>query len=102
MTRFRLAATEAALRQGILLSIAFVGLNILDARLTGTALVLGASELNPIAATVFGSSMLLKGLISSAIVVGLALLKRGKLLKPLALGMLLVVLWNSFAIWSWM
>ncbi len=102
MTRLRLAATEADLRQGILLSIAFVGLNILDVQLTRAALVLGASELNPIAATVFGSSMLLKGLISSAIVLLVLLLKRGRLLKPLALGMLLVVLWNGFATWSWM
>jgi len=97
-----LAVAEANLRKGILLGIAFVGLNILDAQLTGTALVLGSSELNPIAATGFGSSMLLKGLISSAIVVAVVLLKRGRLLKLLDLGMLVVVLWNGFAIWSWM
>lgn len=47
VTRARLLVAEANLRKGILLGIAFVGLNILDARLTGTALVLGASELNP-------------------------------------------------------
>ena len=97
-----MAVAEANLRKGILLGIAFVGLNILDAQLTGTALVLGSSELNPIAATGFGSSMLLKGLISSAIVVAVVLLKRGRLLKLLDLGMLVVVLWNGFAIWSWM
>jgi hypothetical protein len=102
MTRLRLAVAEANLKKDIPLGIAFVSLNILDAQLTGTALVLGASELNPIAATGFGSSMLLKGLISSAIVVALVLLKRGRLLKPLDLGMLVVVLWNGFAIWSWM
>jgi len=102
MTTLRLAVAKANLRKGIPLGIAFVGLNILDARLTGTALVLGASELNPVAATGFGSSMLLKGLISFAIVVALVLLKRGRLLKPLDLGMLVVVLWNGFAIWSWM
>jgi len=101
MARLRLLVAEANLRRGILLGIAFVGLNILDARLTGTALVLGASELNPIAATGFGSSMLLKGLTSLAIVMALVLLRRGRLLKPLDLGMLLVVLWNGFAIWSW-
>jgi len=102
MTRLRLAVAGANLKKGIPLGIAFVGLNILDARLTGTALVLGASELNAIAATGFGSSMLLKGLISFAIVVALVLLKRGRLLKPLDIGMLVVVLWNGFAIWSWM
>ena len=102
MTRLRLAVAGANLRKGILLCIAFVGLNILDARLTRAALVLGASELNPIAATGFGSSMLLKGLISFAIVAALVLLKRGSLLKPLGVGMLVVVLWNGLAIWSWM
>ena len=101
MTKLRLTVSEPNLRKVILFAIVFVGLNILDARLTGTALVLGASELNPIAATGFGSSMLLKGLISSAIVMALVLFKRGRLLKPLCLGMLLVALWNSFAIWSW-
>ncbi len=101
MARLRLLVTEANLRKGILLGIAFVGLNILDARLTGTALVLGASELNPIAATGFGGSMLLKGLLALAIVIALVLLKRGRLLKPLDLGMFLIVLWNGLAIWSW-
>ncbi|GAG98753.1 unnamed protein product [marine sediment metagenome] len=102
MARLRLAVAQANLRRHILFCIAFVGLNILDAQLTGTALALGASELNPIAATGFGSSMLLKGLISLTVVIALLLFKRGKLLKPLNLGMLLVVLWNGFAIWSWM
>ncbi len=102
MTWFRLAVAGADLGRDILLGIAFVGLNILDAQLTGTALVLGSSELNPVAATGFGSNMLLKGLISFAIVVALVLLKRGRLLQPLGLGMLVVVLWNGFATWSWM
>ena len=101
MARFRLLVAEANLRKGILLGIAFVGLNILDARLTGTALVLGASELNPIAATGFGSSMLLKGLIAIVIVIALLFFRRGNLLKWLSLGMLPIVLWNGLAIWSW-
>lgn len=101
MARLRLLVTEANLRKLILLSIAFVGLNMLDARLTGTALVLGASELNPIAATAFGGSMLLKGLIAIVIVIVLLFFRRGNLLKWLSLGMLLVVLWNGLAIWSW-
>ena len=101
MARLRLLVAEANLRKGILLGIAFVGLNILDARLTGTALVLGASELNPIAATGFGSSMLLKGLIAIVIVIALLFFRRGNLLKWLSLGMLPIVLWNGLAIWSW-
>ena len=101
MTTFRLAAAGANLRTVILFAIAFVGLNILDAQLTGTALVLGSSEMNPMA-TGFGSSLLLKGLISSGIAVALVLLGRGRLLKPLCVGMLVVVLWNLVAVWSWM
>ena len=101
MARLRLLVAEANLRKDILLGITFVGLNILDARLTGTALVLGASELNPIVATAFASSMLLKGLIAIVIVIVLLFFRRGNLLKWLSLGMLLVVLWNGLAIWSW-
>ncbi len=101
MARLTLTVAELNLRKVILFGLVFVGLNILDAQLTGTALVLGASELNPIAATGFGSSMLIKGLLSLAIAIALVLFKRGRLLKPLCFGMLLVVLWNGFAIWSW-
>ena len=82
-------------------SLAFVGLNILDAYLTGIALALGATELNPIAATGFGSSVPLKGLAAAAIVIALVSFERGKLLKPLNLSMLLIVFWNGFAIRTW-
>lgn len=101
MARLSLAVSEPNLRLVILLGILFIVLNILDAQLTGVALALGSSELNPIAATGFGSSMLLKGLIASAIVTAVVLFKRGGLLKPLSLGMLLICAWNSLAIWSW-
>jgi len=76
-------------------------LNVLDAQLTGIALALGSTGLNLIAAG-FGSSMLLKGLISAAIVLSLVLSKQGRLSKPLGLGMFLIVLWNGFALWTWM
>lgn len=101
MARLSSAVAEPNLRLVILLGILFIVLNILDAQLTGVALALGSSELNPIAATGFGSSMLLKGLIASAIVTAVVLFKRGGLLKPLSLGMLLICAWNSLAIWSW-
>ncbi len=101
MARLRLAVAQPNLRIGILLGILFIVLNILDAQLTGVALALGSRELNPIAATGFGSSMLLKGLGSFAIVVAIVLLKRGRLLKPLSLVMLVICAWNAFATWSW-
>jgi len=79
---------------------AFVLLNILDAYLTGTAIALGSSEFNP-ATRAFGGSMLLKGAIAVLITVALLMFRRGKLLRPLSVGMLLVVVWNSIAVWSW-
>ncbi len=51
MARLSLAVSEPNLRLVILLGILFIVLNILDAQLTGVALALGSSELNPIAAT---------------------------------------------------
>ena len=85
----------------ILLCAVFIGLNILDAWLTGVALGAGSYELNPFLGMRFGSNMLIKGLISAAIVAALVLFKRGKLLKPLSLGMLIICVWNGFAVLSW-
>jgi len=45
--------------------------------------------------------MLLKGLISAAIVAALVLFERGWLLKPLSLLMLLICIWNGLTIWFW-
>jgi hypothetical protein len=101
MERLRLAVAEPDLIRSILLCVVFIGLNILDAWLTRVALGLGSYELNPLLGMRFGSSMLIKGLISAQIVTALVLLKRGGLLKPLTLGMLLICAWNSLAIWSW-
>jgi hypothetical protein len=101
MARLERAVVEPNPRLGILLGILFIVLNMLDAQLTGVAVALGSSKLNPIAATGFGSSMLLKGLIASVIVIAMVLLKRGTLLKPLTIGMLVICVWNGFAIWSW-
>lgn len=101
MARPTLALRQGNLRIVILFGILFVVLNILDAQLTGVALAIGSRELNPIAATGFGTSMLLKGLISCAVVIALVLLKRGTLLKPLSLVMLIICVWNGFAVWSW-
>ena len=91
---------EPNLRKVILIGILFIWLNILDAQLTGIALAAGSSELNPIT-TLFGSSMLLKALIASVIVITAILIKRGNLLKALSLGMILICAWNGLAIWSW-
>ena len=101
MARVQWAVAETALRRTSLFCIVFVGLNILDAWLTGLALQLGSCELNPFLGMKFGSNMLVKGLIAAGIVMILILFKRGGLLKPLNLGMILICTWNGFAIWSW-
>jgi hypothetical protein len=86
------------LTKDILICGAFIGLNILDAWLTGIAVNLGGYELNPWLGLGFLSSITFKGLISTVIVLALVLFKRGGLLKPLSLGMLLVCAWNGLAI----
>lgn len=94
MARFKAAVAEPIFSRTILLCVAFIGLNILDAWLTGLALRAGNYELNPFLGTRFGSNMLVKGLISAGIVVALVLFRRDRLLKPLSLGMSLVCTWN--------
>ena len=101
MERLRLTFADADLVKGILLCVAFIGLNILDAWLTRVALGLGSYELNPFMNMRLGSSMLVKGLIAAEIVMILILFKRGGLLKPLNLCMILICTWNSFAVLSW-
>ena len=101
MARLGQAVVETALNRTILLCVVFIGLNILDAWLTGLALGAGNYELNPFLGMRFGSSMLIKGLISAGIVTALVLFRRGKLLKPLSLGMLLICTWNCVVVLCW-
>ena len=100
MERLRVTFADADLTKGILLCVGFIALNVLDAWLTRVALGLGSYELNPFMNMRFGSSMLFKGLIAAEIVMILILFKRGRLLKPLNLLMILICIWNSFAILS--
>ena len=101
MERLRATLDDADLIKGILLCVVFIGLNILDAWLTRVALGLGSYELNLFMNIRLGSSLLVKGLIAAEIVLILILFKRGRLLKPLSIMMLLICTWNSFAILSW-
>jgi len=101
VVRFKWAVAEPVLSRTILFSVVFIGLNILDAWLTGLALGAGHYELNPFLGMKFGSNMLVKGLISAGIVAALVLFKRGRLLKPLSLGMSLVCTWNCVAVLIW-
>jgi len=101
MTTLRSVFADVDLTKAVLLCIAFIGLNMLDARLTEVAMRLGSYELNPLLGGRFASSIIFKGLISAAIALTLVIFKQGALLKPLNLGMLLFCAWNGLAIWSW-
>jgi hypothetical protein len=81
--------------------VVFIGLNVMDAWLTGLALELGGYELNFIIDIGFGSSMLRKGLVSFLTVILLVLVERGGLLKPLSIVMLLICTWNGLTVWLW-
>ena len=85
----------------LILPAAFVALNILDAHLTSWAIALGSSEANPLAVG-FGSSMFLKAAIALSVAAALMLVGRSRLLKPLCVGMCLIVAWNIVAVWSWL
>ena len=101
MARFKAAVAEPISNRTILLCLVFIGLNILDAWLTGLALPAGNYELNPFLGTRFGSNMFVKGLISAGIVVALVLFRRDRLLKPLSLGMALICTWNYVVVLIW-
>jgi hypothetical protein len=101
MARLKWAVAETVLSRTILLCVVFIGLNILDAWLTGRALGAGSYELNPFLGMRFGSSMLIKGLISAGIVTALVLFKRCRLLKPLSLAMVLICAWNGLVVLLW-
>ena len=85
----------------ILFAIIFIELNIIDAQLTGVAIALGSSELNPILGATYGSNILFKATVSLAIAFILLWCKSGRLLKHLNFGMLGVVGWNALTVWSW-
>ena len=71
----------------------FVGLNVLDAFLTKTALAIGAIEFNPIMANV-GSSMLAKGGIAVALAFILYYFRQQRALWILNIVFFGIVLWN--------
>jgi hypothetical protein len=101
VVRFRRAVADPVLNRTILFCFVFIGLNILDAWLTGLALGIGHYELNPFLGTRFSSNMLIKGLISAGIVAALVLFKRYRLLKPLNVGMSLICVWNCVVVLIW-
>ena len=101
MTGLRQAVAETTSTRILPLCVVFIALNILDAWLTGLALGAGHYELNPFLSMRFGSNMLIKGLLSLLIVIGLILFRRGGLLKPLDLAMSLICAWNGLVLCLW-
>jgi hypothetical protein len=78
----------------ILNSVAFIGLNMVDAWLTREHLEIGNDEGNPLAAG-YGSVVWFKGLLALLVLIVLLGFGKGKLLWVLNVFMLAVVLWNA-------
>lgn len=71
----------------------FVGLNVVDAFLTKTALSLGAVEFNPLMSAI-GSNLIVKGAIALLLAVLLYYFHQRRVLWLLNVGLFAVVLWN--------
>lgn len=78
----------------IINSLAFIVLNMVDARLTKEHLAIGNYEGNPLVAG-YGSMVWFKGLLALAILIVLLSFGKAKLLWVLNAFMLAVVLWNA-------
>lgn len=72
----------------------FIGLNILDAYLTGLVLGMGGIEFNPLMYA-WGDNMLVKGLVAAVIAGALYLSRKERCLYYVNLLLLGVVLWNA-------
>ena len=101
MKSLRSVVNQTNADTGLIFCAAFIGLNIVDAFLTGVALQLGSYELNPLMDPALGSNPLFKWLLASAVAFGLVLVRRAGWLKLLSVGMTLVCAWNLLAIWTW-
>ena len=71
----------------------FVGLNVVDAFLTKTALSLGAVEFNPLMASI-GSNIFAKGAIALSLAFLLYYFRQRRMLWLLNVGLFAIVLWN--------
>ncbi len=76
-----------------MMAVIFVGLNLADAWLTRTVLAIGAVEANPIA-VYFGTSMIAKGLLATAIILAIYWFGKEKMLWWANFIMFGVVVWN--------
>ena len=74
-------------------AVSFIGLNLLDAWLTHTALSLGAIELNPVAA-LYGANIVAKGLIATTAVLALYRFGKEHLLWWMNFILVGIVAWN--------
>lgn len=78
----------------------FIILNLLDLGLTLASISLGSTELNPILR--LGSLPLLKAILSLSILLLLLRFSKGHLLKLLNIGLVVIVIYNIFALLSWL
>lgn len=77
----------------------FIVLNLVDLLLTEHAVELGSRELNPVMK--LGSLWVLKGLFATWVVYFLMLFRKVKFLRWVNVGMGVIVIYNSVAVWSW-
>ncbi|MFW6056195.1 MAG: hypothetical protein ACOC9B_02655 [Chloroflexota bacterium] len=94
-------AESIRLEAACLLAIVFVFLNMLDAELRPPALSHGSIEANRLAAE-FDFDLVLKTLISTAIVIPLLLIRWWRAIALLCAGMSGMVLWNTGAVLTWL
>jgi hypothetical protein len=77
-----------------MMAVMFVALNLADAYLTKKSLSIGAMEFNPMM-LYSGSSLIIKGLLSAALVFVLYSFGREKVLFPLNFLLSGLILWNA-------
>lgn len=81
-----------------MLELAFMAVNLLDTWLTGKAMQLGLSELNPVAFHMgWADNLWARGLLALGIILVLRGLKKEWLLKPLCVVLVLICAWNAHA-----
>lgn len=77
----------------------FILLNLVDLLLTEKAIQLGSQELNPVLG--LGDFWSLKTMFATAAVCLLILFRKVRFLKWVNVGLAVIVVYNSVAVWSW-
>ncbi len=93
-SNIKVPSSQSISLTAVITGLLFVGLNIGDAWLSKRLLAIGYQEANPMVSA-YGANMVIKGFLALAIVVGLVLSGKAKLLWILNICMLAAALWNT-------